>query len=493
VSLGIKVTVVAGPARRLLVGDHQIQRIEALVGDTIDELAIGENLASRGDILVQATLAAELGQAVATGGWREDETTGKHFALAVSLNEDVDPVPWPDSHLRTISDEQARPWLLSPVYDMVRNGRGGYLAELRPATSLFLKFDGLDYNQDDNVGAKLDRFVRWVQTVLARHEGYLVQLTFGDKGSYLQAAFGAPVGLEEHAARAVGAALDLQTPPETLGFCPQVQIGLASGQMRVGAYGSQARRAYGLLGDKTNLAARLMQASEGRILCDEAVYQEARAHLSFDPLPSMTVKGKAQPVAVYSPSGESGRSWHKTRIDELAPGPQLTLKVASLIGSTFPYSLLQAVYPVEADKESLREHLAILEEHGMVKLRATQPEMSYCLSDADIQESAYSLMLFAQRRQLHRAVAGWYEQIYTEDVARFYPLLAHHWRRANEPGKAIYYLEKAAEQARRNGEDQGALRFLDEALEIEAHASVLSDEYRTLSDVEESVVSGDQS
>jgi predicted ATPase len=201
----------------------------------------------------------------------------------------------------------------------------------------------------------------------------------------------------------------------------------------------------------------------------------------------MMVKGKAEPVAVYSPSGESSHGWHKNRIDELAPGLQLTLKVASLIGSTFPYSLLQAVYPVEADKESLREHLAILEEHGMVKLRATQPEPSYCFSDADVQESAYSLMLFAQRRQLHRAVAEWYEQINADDIARFYPLLAHHWRRADEPGKAIYYLEKAAEQARRNGEDQGALRFLDEALEIEAHASVLSDEYRTVSNTERSI------
>jgi DNA-binding response OmpR family regulator len=487
ISLGIKVTVVAGPARRLLVGDPKIQQIEALVGDTVDELAIGENLANRGDILVQAALAADVGQAVAIEGWRSDEATGKRFALVTSLNEDVDPAPWIDSHLGALSDEQVRPWLLAPVYDMVRNGRGGFLAELRPATSLFLKFDGLDYNQDDEVRAKLDRFIRWVQTVLARHEGYLVQLTFGDKGSYLQAAFGAPVGLEDHAFRAVVAALDLQTPPEMLGFFPNVRIGLASGQMRVGPYGSQVRRAYGLLGDKTNLAARLMQASEGRILCDEAVYQGARAHLSFDPLPSMMVKGKAEPVAIYSPSGESDHSWHKNRIDELAPGPQLTLKVASLIGSTFAYGLLQAVYPVEADKESLREHLAILEEHGMIKLRATQPEPSYCFSDADVQESAYSLMLFAQRRQLHRTVAEWHEQIYADDIARFYPLLAHHWRRADEPEKAIYYLEKAAEQARRNGEDQGALRFLDEALEIEAHASVLSDEYRTVINVEGSI------
>jgi predicted ATPase len=157
----------------------------------------------------------------------------------------------------------------------------------------------------------------------------------------------------------------------------------------------------------------------------------------------------------------------------------LTLKVASLIGGSFEFDLLQAIYPVEVDPESLCAHLDALETHGMVARNAKQPDVAYNFADAGIQGSAYGLMLFAQRRQLHRAVAEWYEHKHAHELACYYPLLAHHWRRADEPGKAIYYLEMAGEQARRNGDDQGALRFLNEALEIEAHASVLSDEYRS--------------
>jgi hypothetical protein len=39
------------------------------------------------------------------------------------------------------------------------------------------------------------------------------------------------------------------------------------------------------------------------------------------------------------------------------------------------------------------------------------------------------------------------------------------------------FLEKAGEQARRHGDQQKALKFFNEALEIEARASVLSDDY----------------
>ncbi len=477
VSLAIKVAVATGPARRLLVGDPHIQHIETLAGRTLDEMAVGEELAKRGEILVGATLAAQVDQGMSIEDWRTDKDTGQRFALVTSLTEDVAPAPWPESRLTAISDEQARPWLLAPVYDMVHSGRGDFLAELRSATSLFLKFEGLDYDQDNQVGADLDCFVRWVQTVLVRHNGHLVQLTIGDKGSYLLAAFGAPDGLEDHAARAVAAALDLQSTPERLNFITEVQIGLASGQMRVGAYGSAARRAYGVLGDKTNLAARLMQVAEGRILCDEAVYRATRSDLSFDELPSIVVKGVAEPVAVYAPTAENGHTWHKNRIDQLPPGPALTLKVSSLVGTTFSCSLLQAIYPVEADISSLYGHLEILEQHGMVERLAAEPKDTYRFTEAAIQESAYDLMLFAQRRQLHRAVAEWYERTYADDLDCCYPLLAHHWSRADVPDKAMDYLEKAGEQARRHGDQQKAMQFFNEALEIEARASVLSDDY----------------
>ena len=53
---------------------------------------------------------------------------------------------------------------------------------------------------------------------MIRYEGTLIQLTIGDKGSYLYAAFGAPLAHEDDTARAAAAALELRAPPGALGF-----------------------------------------------------------------------------------------------------------------------------------------------------------------------------------------------------------------------------------------------------------------------------------
>ncbi len=154
---------------------------------------------------------------------------------------------------------------MPPVYERLRSGQGEFLAELRPAVSFFLRFTGIDFENDLNAGDKLNAFVTQVQQTIDRYEGALIQLTIGDKGSYLQAAFGAPVAHEDDAIRAFSAALELRVPE--LDFIQQIQIGISKGRMRTGAYGSVNRRTYGMMSDDVNLAARLMQAAKpGQIL-----------------------------------------------------------------------------------------------------------------------------------------------------------------------------------------------------------------------------------
>ena len=60
--------------------------------------------------------------------------------------------------------------------------KGFYLNSAR-RQSLFLSFTGIDYDKDDQAEGKLDRFTRWVQSVVAQFEGSVLQLTMGDKGS----------------------------------------------------------------------------------------------------------------------------------------------------------------------------------------------------------------------------------------------------------------------------------------------------------------------
>ena len=59
-SLAVKVAVVAGPVRRFLVGDPEIQVVEAIAGKTLDRLAVAEHVANRGEVVVQAEVAEQL-------------------------------------------------------------------------------------------------------------------------------------------------------------------------------------------------------------------------------------------------------------------------------------------------------------------------------------------------------------------------------------------------------------------------------------------------
>ena len=155
-----------------------------------------------------------------------------------------------------------------------------------------------------------------------------------------------------------------------------------------------------------------------------------------------------------------------SRIDRLPPAHQLTLKVASVIGRIFAFRTLRDIHPLQADRGRLAAELATLERLDMTPLHTPEPDLNYIFKHVITREVSYNLMLFAQRRELHRAVAEWYERTYAEDITPFYPLLVHHWSKAEVPAKTLEYLEKAAEHALRNYANQEAVDFLQEALRL---------------------------
>ncbi len=317
VALAVKVAVAAGPARRFLVGDPTIQTVDVLAGATLARMAAGEHLAGKGEVVVDDVAAAHLGRDVGIAGWRTDEATGRRFATVEALAEPGDGPPAPDAPMKGLSDAQVRPWLLPPIYGRLAAGQGEFLAELRPAVALFLSFGGIDYDGDDAAGARLDAYVRRVQHVLARYGGYLLQVIVGDKGSYLYAAFGAPIAHDDDAERAVAAAFALCPPPvadvrqrpeSDPGIAP-VQVGIAAGRVFTGAYGGTTRRTYGVLGDTVNLAARLMQhAPAGGVLATARIYKATAHSYHWQSLPPLRVKGKEQAVEVFQLSAATGHA-----------------------------------------------------------------------------------------------------------------------------------------------------------------------------------------
>jgi predicted ATPase/class 3 adenylate cyclase len=211
--------------------------------------------------------------------------------------------------------ETLRCWLMPAIYARLQAGLGEFLTELRPAVALFLRFQGIDYALD-GAAAQLDAYVRWTQGVLSRYAGTLLQITIGDKGSYLYATFGAPTAHEDDARRTAMAAIELLSPPQATGIVA-TQIGISQGVMRVGTYGGPTRRTYGVQGREANLAARLMQqAAPGEILVSGRVRAASTAIpgvsqvdiFDVEPLVPVYLKGLPDPVPVFRLASERGQA-----------------------------------------------------------------------------------------------------------------------------------------------------------------------------------------
>jgi class 3 adenylate cyclase len=115
-------------------------------------------------------------------------------------------------------------------------------------------------------------------------------------GDAVVAAFGAPVAQENHADRALHAALSMRRALEQMfGDTLRLRIGVNTGDVVVGEprVGSSF-----VTGDAVNVAARLEQgAKPGEILVGERTVASARTDFRFGPATTIEAKGKAEAVS----------------------------------------------------------------------------------------------------------------------------------------------------------------------------------------------------
>lgn len=299
-TLAIKVAVATGPVRRFVVGDPTIQRLDTLAGATVARIGEGEHLCQRGEVLVDEATAHLLGQAAQVMEWRTNKDTGTRFAVireAARLPEEVNTPP------ANIPLDQLNEWVLPAIAARELAGQGEFVTEFRPALSLFARFSGIDYEQDD-AEDRLNAFIVHAQRIVNEYGGTLLQLTIADKGSYIHIVFGAPVAHEDDPRRAVKAALDLQELPRALPGLNPLQIGVTRGVLSAGVLGGSTRRTYNTWGDEVNLAARVMGvAAPGETLLSGRAQQAVAAAYVFEPRPPLPLKGKSEPLPVFAVTG----------------------------------------------------------------------------------------------------------------------------------------------------------------------------------------------
>jgi predicted ATPase len=174
------------------------------------------------------------------------------------------------------------------------------------------------------------------------------------------------------------------------------------------------------------------------------------------------------------------------RIDRLPAEQQFTLKVASVVGATFTYPPLHHALAQHAaiDSAQLKGQLQTLAAQDFTWLEEPEPNLAYRFKHVLTQEAAYQTLLFAQRRALHGAVAGWYEHTFgssefsdppaqnsqlrthNSELGPYFPLLAHHYRQAEDSRRERYYARLAGIQAADQYANAEAVAFFTRALEL---------------------------
>jgi class 3 adenylate cyclase/tetratricopeptide (TPR) repeat protein len=205
-----------------------------------------------------------------------------------------------------------------------------------------------------------------------RYEGTVNQFL----GDGIMALFGAPITHEDHARRAVHAALGIgraleayQTELAPRGISFRARQGLNTGLVVVGSIGSDLRMDYTAVGDTTNVAARLQQAGEpGRVTISEATHRLVRGYFETRPLGELHLKGKAESIAAW----EVGAA-HETRT---------RLEVEADRGGLTPF----------VGRE--RELAALVD--AFERARAGQGQVAFIVGDAGIGKSR--LLLELRRR-----------------------------------------------------------------------------------------------
>jgi len=147
-------------------------------------------------------------------------------------------------------------------------------------------------------------------------------------GDAIVAFWGAPLPVDDHAIKGCLAALEQQEILIELkkewiernvtwyramrekGKDINFRIGMNTGVVKVGSFGSRDAVNYTMIGDAVNLAARLEGANKPyrtKIMISDATYLQAREAVEVRELDRIQVKGKLEPVTVFELLGRKGK------------------------------------------------------------------------------------------------------------------------------------------------------------------------------------------
>jgi class 3 adenylate cyclase len=179
-----------------------------------------------------------------------------------------------------------------------------FFADLRGFTSFS---EGVE---PEEVMATLDEYHSLLGARIAEYSGTLERFA----GDGLMVFFNDPVEQPDHVERAARMTLAMRKDVEALreswrqkGYAIHVGFGIHTGYATVGFIGYEGRLDYAVIGNVTNLAARLSDAAEGgEILVSAGVQAELKNGFRTEPAGSLDLKGISRPQPVFRLLGAEG-------------------------------------------------------------------------------------------------------------------------------------------------------------------------------------------
>jgi class 3 adenylate cyclase/tetratricopeptide (TPR) repeat protein len=300
-----------------------------VTGEDTNLTALAEEAASAGQVVVSAATRQHLdvGESpspLPSGGvaslpfyslpmtWQHAEPTARQVKAEAFVPQELTDLVL---RLDTLTPYLPTGVLPRLVYDPHRRRVEG---EHRLVAVLFVNVGGfgelaskLAAGQADVLIETMQDYYATMQSIVERHGGTINKTDLSSVGDKLLAIFGAPVSHEDDADQAARAALEMQAALEGVNQRlekrhPQAdvhlrqRVGLSTGFVFCGNVGSAVCQEYTIMGDEVNLAARLVSAAAwGEIWVSSHVFYWLEPFGTFEPLGTVSVKGKEEPVPTY--------------------------------------------------------------------------------------------------------------------------------------------------------------------------------------------------
>ncbi|MEZ5195593.1 MAG: AAA family ATPase [Bacteroidales bacterium] len=151
-----------------------------------------------------------------------------------------------------------------------------------------------------------------------------------------------------------------------------------------------------------------------------------------------------------------------SRIDRLDDKTKNLLRTASVIGRNFYYKVLEEAAQTIEEMDIKLEYLKDVQ---LINERKTKDEVEFLFKHALAQQATYESIVEKTKKELHLKIAGSIEKVFAGRIHEFYGMLAHHYSKAGQTGKAEEYLVKAGDESMKSGASSEAVNFFIGGLE----------------------------